>query len=465
MYLSRPTVFYVLVAVTGVVLFSACSSFLFDSYSPRTSNAASASASAAAAAAAAGITSSSSSLTTSPLSTFLSLPYSSVSALSTSVISVLFSFHIISSQSYDHLLNILGTPERARQSASSASYRFSYPRYLSSSRASHRNQADDADDVRDADSARGPMSDRDDEKSTCSSGDGFMSCRSKDNVDNKDYNEVLNQLPNSDVVSFYEMMSEGQYAGDVCSFDDFAGCTVDSACFQLGLCTHIQSLQSNSSSSSSSSSSQYASSSSTPQLGLHIYKPPLVALPPPPQSSRLFASLLGPSSKTTLLLKAFAKSLYKFNNISMISSATNTADYAITHASRKPTLISTFTVLPKSTPVDSMERVSSSFPENRPQLIVSDELIAENSLSQPQPSMEPEEEIHLIKPVVPDITSEGSELNEKEPKRSKNSSKLKREPKIATRLNVQEVLNVSDGGSSSCLALVVAMVCFVAMGM
>ncbi|KAK9378418.1 uncharacterized protein V2V93DRAFT_376150 [Kockiozyma suomiensis] len=255
--------------------------------------------------------------------------------------------------------------------------------------------------------------------STCSQGDGFMSCRSDE------------EAPAAcDASGLFAVLGEGQYAAELCA--ETAECALDSACFELGLCL--------------SSKQQH-----NPISPLQIYKPALVAMPQQPQATHLLSSLLGPSSKTTLLLRAFAKSIYAFNNISDAP-------------------LSTFTVVPftqptaMSTKTDN-ESMNEKKSESKSAIITA---VKHDSVlpGSPTPHTELSQSSKLQQQQQQQQQQQASLEQQQEPQHSHQfQHKPNKSSDTATRLNVRKVLESTDRRSSSCLGLVVAMLCFVGMGM
>ncbi|KAK9477215.1 hypothetical protein V1514DRAFT_133025 [Lipomyces japonicus] len=301
-------------------------------------------------------------------------------------------------------------------------------------------------------------------RSTCSIGDDFMSCRA--GSDNKrkhssgSQNDGLDEYAEN---SLLQSLSTAESASTFCAVNVSADgvCLSDSICFAVGLCTN-QSIH-----------TQEQERSPSIQHGLLVYKPALVALPLPPQSTHLLASLLGPSSKTTLLLKAFANSIYKFNNISMISSVAT----AIPTLKQKPSpVVSTFVV--KRTTSESVlsitqhqhsestatskESLSRRLQQSKLASVKELETAENGELESPPPrphQQQQQEEQHLPKSVM-----KKSEAQARKNQNNADLPKLNRSSSIATRLNVREILAESNRGSSSCLGLVIAMLCLICMG-
>ncbi|KAK7205134.1 hypothetical protein BZA70DRAFT_174299 [Myxozyma melibiosi] len=311
--------------------------------------------------------------------------------------------------------------------------------------------------------------------STCSSGDGFMSCR----TDNPD-------KARPDLPDLFAVLNEGQYPADLCELD----CTASSACYQLGLCALP--LSSSSPSSSTSSSSR---GTEIPPKSLQIYKPALVALPEQPQSTHLLSSLLGPSSKTTLLLRAFAQSIYKLNtsNDPPISTFTVRPPQSSTELASKPTAIRITPSLATHDP--SADSESNALPLSK-EVEPADDKTTEKSTGEldiiPKIPVTVQEKVQPIledgqahSPEEPETRKHDEELEQPDQLDQLESSQLSQDSTasgeakhspmqsqkqnkslgIATRLNVRQVLEDGNHRSSSCLGLVIAMLCFVGMGM
>ncbi|KAK9373284.1 uncharacterized protein V1513DRAFT_183395 [Lipomyces chichibuensis] len=412
-----------------------------------------------AAAAAAGISQSTSSSPSSISSSVLSLSYATLSTISASIVALLYSTQLFSSQLDSILIKFPGASKTQSDSCSSAGRKH----IASILSYTCPGSADDDDDSVDA--VADVSDDSTDGKSACSIGDDFMSCRMppKKRITSKAAIVDEQITPEQEL---FKALAEGEYANNLCALEGSVDCSVNSACFQLGLCTNPT----------------VRPAPTTPHPGLQLYKPPIVLLPTPPQSTHLLSSILGPSSKTTLLLRAFAKSIYKFNNISVMSSVSTDAGEASPAKNERPTPISTFTVVspPTGTAGGLLEEAEKDEDEGEEEEKEkgkkSDEYILQRRKVEVENAATNEEFVTSLPTSIP--AESIPELFEQEtqaqpPAESRSDSK--HQPQcvsssdklagIATRLNVREVLAASNRGSCSCLGLVIAMLCFVGMGM
>ncbi|KAK9238027.1 hypothetical protein V1525DRAFT_425768 [Lipomyces kononenkoae] len=381
-----------------------------------------------AAAAAAGISSSTSSSVSSISSSVLSVSYATLSTISASIVALLYSTRLFSPQLDGILIKFPGPSTTQSHSCCSATGKH----MTSLLSCTCPDSVDDDSVVAVVDVSR----DSTNGKSKCSIGDDFMSCRMPPKTMVRSKHEPV--TPEQELL---KALAEGEYANNLCALEGTVDCSVNSACFQLGLCTNPT----------------IRPAPKIPHPGLQLYKPSIVSLPTPPQSSHLLSSLLGPSSKTTLLLRAFAKSIYKFNNISVMSSiSTDTGDQ---RNSERPTPISTFTVVPPPTGTadggllqeeDKVKDVEKRETHNAEKA----EFVTSLAISIPE-EFESQSPVHLAEESRLDLQHQPEQ---RIPPSNKSTG-------IATRLNVREVLEASRDGSYSRLGLVIAMVCFVGMGM
>ncbi|KAJ8103299.1 hypothetical protein POJ06DRAFT_266153 [Lipomyces tetrasporus] len=395
-----------------------------------------------AAAAAAGISSTSSS-PSSLSSSVLSLSYATLSTISASIVALLYSTHIISSPLDSVLIKFPGATTTRSGSCCPASPSRKHLGSLLS--CTCPDSVEDDSVVAVADSS----DDSADDKNTCSMGDDFMSCRVQPKKRKSSHRSAVVE-PITPEQELLKALAEGEYANNLCALEGSMDCSVSSACFQLGLCTNPT----------------IRPAPTSPHPGLQLYKPAIVSLPTPPQSTHLLSSLLGPSSKTTLLLRAFAKSIYKFNNISVMSSVTPAPGEEATPGKKvRPAPISTFTVVaPTETVLSGLLEVEKK-----------DEDKDEHVLRRRRQGVVEDGGAHEDMAATVAMVGEVKQEAEIQPHDESPSPELQPQPQqtplsnkstgIATRLNVQEVLAASNRGSCSCLGLVIAMLCFVAMGM
>ncbi|KAK9489467.1 hypothetical protein V1508DRAFT_400832 [Lipomyces doorenjongii] len=413
-----------------------------------------------AAAAAAGISQSTSSSPSSISSSVLSLSYATLSTISASIVALLYSTQLFSSQLDGILIKFPGASKTQSDSCCSAS-RNHIASILSCT------CPDSADDGG-VDAVADVSDDGTDGKSACSIGDDFMSCRVPPKKGIKSKAATVDE-PITPEQELFKALAEGEYANNLCALEGSVDCSVYSACFQLGLCTNPT----------------IRPAPTSPHPGLQLYKPPIVLLPTPPQSTHLLSSLLGPSSKTTLLLRAFAKSIYKFNNISVMSSVSTDTGEATPSKNGRPTPISTFTVVspPTGTAGRLLEEAEAEADEQEEEEEAKDKRSVEYILQrrgkeEVKDAATNEEKADFVTLLPTTIPAESvPELFEQEtqahsPAESRTVSqhqpqcaRSNKSTGIATRLNVREVLAASNRGTCSCLGLVIAMLCFVGMGM
>ncbi|KAK9368283.1 hypothetical protein V1509DRAFT_565077 [Lipomyces kononenkoae] len=379
------------------------------------------------AAAPAGISSLTSSSISSISSSVISVSYATLSTISASIVALLYSTRLFSLQSDGILIKFAGPSTTPSHSCCSAS-----SKHITSLLSCTCPDSDDDDSVV---AGVDVSQDSADGKSACSIGDDFMSCRVPPKTRVKSKHEPV--TPEQEL---FKALAEGEYANNLCALESSVDCSVTSACFQLGLCTNPT----------------IHPAAKRPHPGLQIYKPSIVSLPSPPQSSHLLSSLLGPSSKTTLLLRAFAKSIYKFNNISVMSAVST--DAGDQRDNERPTPISTFTVVPP--PTGTAGAVFSLEEGKLVKDLDKGETVAEKEeFVTSLPSSIPEQ----FEAPSPSHSAEESQLDSHhQEQRTVPSNKS---TGIATRLNVRAVLEASRDGSYSRLGLVIAMLCFVGMGM
>ncbi|KAK9332452.1 hypothetical protein V1520DRAFT_18064 [Lipomyces starkeyi] len=443
---------------------SICAAHLsFNLFTDGTGTTPSSSSSSRAAAAAAGISQSTSSSPSSISSSVLSLSYATLSTISASIVALLYSTQLFSSQLDGILIKFPGASKT--QSDSCCSARRKHIASILSCTCPDSADDDSVDAVADV------SDDSTDGKSACSIGDDFMSCRvpPKKRIKSK---AATVEEPITPEQELFKALAEGEYANNLCALEGSVDCSVNSACFQLGLCT----------------SPTMRPAPTSPHPGLQLYKPPIVLLPTPPQSTHLLSSLLGPSSKTTLLLRAFAKSIYKFNNISVMSSVSTDTGEASPGKNERPTPISTFTVVspPTGTASGLLEETEAEEDEEEEEEEEEEKnkksneyILQRRRKEEVEDTATNEEKADFVRFLPTSIPAESiPELVEQEtqaqsPAESRSdpqhqpqcASQSNKSTGIATNLNMREVLAASNRGSCSCLGLVIAMLCFVGMGM
>ncbi|KAK9487910.1 hypothetical protein V1527DRAFT_449699 [Lipomyces starkeyi] len=417
----------------------------------------SSSSSSRAAAAAAGISQSTSASPSSISSSVLSISYATLSTISASIVALLYSTQLFSSQLDGILIKYPGASKT--QSDSCCSARRKHIASILSCTCPDSADDDSVDAVADV------SDDSTDGKSACSIGDDFMSCRvpPKKRIKSK---AVTVDEPITPEQELFKALAEGEYANNLCALEGSVDCSVNSACFQLGLCTNPT----------------IRPAPTSPHPGLQLYKPPIVLLPTPPQSTHLLSSLLGPSSKTTLLLRAFAKSIYKFNNISVMSSVSTDTGEASPEKNERPTPISTFTVVspPTGTAGGLLEEAEAEEDEEEEEEEEkekkSDEYILQRRREDTATNEGKADSVRLLPTSIPaesipELFEQETEAESPDESRSDSqhqpqcASQSNKSTGIATNLNVREVLAASNRRSCSCLGLVIAMLCFVGMGM
>ncbi|KAK9385747.1 hypothetical protein V1515DRAFT_588020 [Lipomyces mesembrius] len=434
---------------------------LFTEGTGTTPSESSSSSSSRAAAAAAGISQSTSSSPSSISSSVLSLSYATLSTISASIVALLYSTQLFSSQLDGILIKFPGSSETHSDSCCS-DRRKHIASILSCT-------CPDSADDNSVDAVADVSDDSADGKSACSIGDDFMSCRVPPKKRIKSKAATVDE-PITPEQELFKALAEGEYANNLCALEGSVDCSVNSACFQLGLCTNPT----------------IRPAPTCPHPGLQLYKPSIVLLPTPPQSTHLLSSLLGPSSKTTLLLRAFAKSIYKFNNISVMSSVSTDTGEASPNKNERPTPISTFTVVspPTGTAGGLLEKAEAEEDEQEEEEEAEDkrsdgyslqrrrkEEVEDAATNEEKADSLPLKATSIPAESIPQLS--GQETKAQSPAESQSDSQ--RQPQcasrsnkstgIATRLNVREVLAASNRGSCSFLGLVIAMLCFVGMGM
>ncbi|KAK9455217.1 hypothetical protein V1511DRAFT_339075 [Dipodascopsis uninucleata] len=378
------------------------------------------------AAAAAGLSSSSASTSESSDSSAISFSEFSLSSFSTSVMALVYSALLLTSGREKYI----STNIKQGSAESCCTSRWQFPK-------SFFCDCSNVDDDNDVSVNKAFSAEVLETNNGCSSGDDFMSCRMVTKRGKK-YNDVT--TPGQE---FWKALAEGEYASKFCTAD-----ISDTRDFNMKICSQL-----------GLATTKESTPHSSP--GIQIYKPPLRSLPLQPTSTHILSSLLGSSSKTTLFLKAFAKSIYKFNNISVMSSS------AIVRSQIAPTPISTYIVMQ---PTLEPEIKSGNEIENTNQILENSGKMhfIETTVTEAPKIVNTEKNFEVLysQNIPLDANFKGKEENGSQNVAPLHRTLSNKSSGIATRLNVREVLSSNNfRGPSSVLGLVVAMLCLVCMGM